>query len=81
MTQLSEYEQKSLKKFGEAALDGKWSDEGILQLIEVAGGFINLMTPTQFALKFCISDRAARNDTLTRKNRKVLGVNFVYDSN
>lgn len=49
MNQLSEYEQKALQKLGETIHDGKWSNDGLVQLIELAVQYLNLQTIQQYA--------------------------------
>ena len=78
--QLSDYEQKAIEKFYQTVTDGKWSNDGIVQLIEVAGAVLNIATVPDYAKKMGISDRAARNDTNNRKNRNIFNVNFVIDN-
>lgn len=39
MPQLTEYEQKALNKLGESIQSGKWSNDGLVQLIELVGDF------------------------------------------
>lgn len=80
MSQLSDYELRSLNKFCKAVEEEKWSNEGLIQLIERCGSFLNLESVPDFSASNKISDRAARNDTATRKNRKIFNVNFVYDN-
>jgi hypothetical protein len=80
MPQLSEYETRSLDKLCQTVQEDKWSNEGLVQLIERCGSFLNLESVPDFSASNKISDRAARNNTSTRKNRKVFNVNFVYDN-
>ena len=35
MTQLSDYERNSLNKLGQSIIDGKWTNVGMVQLIEL----------------------------------------------
>lgn len=50
MNQLSQYEILALKKLGEAIQHGRWSNEGLVQLIELAGDYLNLQTIPAYAL-------------------------------
>jgi hypothetical protein len=38
---MTDYEQKSLQRLGEAITDGRWSNEALVQLIELAGSYLN----------------------------------------
>jgi len=41
---MTKYEQDSLNKFDQAVLEGKFSNEALVQIIEHAGSFLNLQT-------------------------------------
>jgi predicted ATPase with chaperone activity len=78
--QLSDYEIKSLHRLGESIHQGRWSNDGIVQLIKLAGGFLNLQTVADFAEKNKISYQAAKKDTGYRKNIKIFNVKFIIDN-
>lgn len=44
MKELSEYEQNSLNKLGQSIQEGKWSNKGLVQLIELVNTFLQLET-------------------------------------
>lgn len=77
---LSEYEELSLKKLDEAIESERWSNEGLVQLIELAGAYLNVISVPEYAKKRNISDVAARKDTATRKNRTIFNTKFVIDN-
>lgn len=48
--QLSEYEQKALNKLGQSIQDGRWSNEGLVELIKLVGDdFLNIKTIPRYA--------------------------------
>jgi len=78
--ELSDYEYKSLTRLGAAITEGRWSNEALVQLIELAGGFLNIMTITDYAAKCAISYQAAKKDTNTRKNIVIFNTKYVIDN-
>lgn len=42
MTQLTQYEILALQKLGESIHQGKWSNDGMVQLIELVSEYLNL---------------------------------------
>lgn len=78
--QLSEYENNSLKKLGESIHQGKWSNNGLVQLIELSGDFLNIKTIPDFSKQNNISYVAASKDTLHRKNITIFNTKFVIDN-
>ena len=58
--QLSEYEQKSINKLGESIHAGKWSNEGMVKLIELVGEYLNPLSIQEFADNRHISYQASR---------------------
>lgn len=75
--ELSEYETKCLNKLGESIQSGKWSNGGLVQLIELAGGFLNLQTIPDYANRTGISYNGAKK---FRKITEIFGVKFVIDN-
>jgi hypothetical protein len=49
MSDLSKYEIDSLKKLGQTIHTGKWSDTGLVQLVELALTYLNPVTLQQYA--------------------------------
>lgn len=58
--QPSEYEQKAINKLGESIQQGKWSNQGMVQLIELLGDFLNPLSIQEFADHRHISYQAAK---------------------
>lgn len=65
MLKLSEYEILALKKLGEAIHNGKWSNSGMVQLIELVGEYLNPLTIQEYADAHGISYQAARKHEQT----------------
>ena len=77
MSQLTEYELKSLNKFGESIQDGKWSNAGLVQLIELSGAFLNLKTIPDYCKATGISYNGAKK---CRNVKEIFGVKFIIDN-
>jgi hypothetical protein len=77
MPKLSDYEALSIKKLGESIQSGKWSNEGLVQLIELAGDYLNLNTIPNYAKARNLSYNGVKK---TRSIRKIIGVKFVIDN-
>lgn len=80
MSNLTEYEKLAIQKLGESIHHGKWSNEGLVQLIELAGDFLNLQTIADYAQKTKISYQAAKKDTSHRKNIEIFNTKFIIDN-
>lgn len=65
MINLSEYEILAIKKLGEAIHQGKWSNDGMVQLIELVGDYLNPLTIQEYADAHGISYQAARKHKQT----------------
>lgn len=77
MSQLSQYEQNSLNKLGQTIHSGKWSNDGLVQLIELALTYLNPITLQQYAEKKGIT----YNGALKRnKHIEILGIKYILDN-
>lgn len=65
MQNLSDYEILALKKLGESIHAGKWSNDGMVQLIELIGDYLNPLSIQKFADEKHISYQAARKHRQT----------------
>jgi len=74
--QLSEYEIKALHKLGESIQQGKWSNDGMVQLIELISDFLNPLSIQEFADCRKISYQAARK----HKQTILLRQKFIVDN-
>lgn len=63
--QLTEYEQKAINKLGQSIHDGKWSNSGMVKLIELLGDYLNPLSIQEFADHRHISYQAARKHKQT----------------
>jgi len=77
MNQLSEYEKFSIKRLGESIVSGKWSNDGLVQLIELAGDYLNLKTIPDYAKDQKLSYNGVKK---TRTIKEIKGVRFVIDN-
>ena len=62
--QLTDYETQSLNKLGESIQSGKWSNEGLVQLIELIGDFLNL----QAIPDYCKANQITYNGAKKSRN-------------
>lgn len=76
MIKLSEYETLAIKKLGEAIHQGKWSNDGMVQLIELVGDYLNPLTIQEYADVHGISYQAARK----RKQTEILRQKRIIDN-
>lgn len=74
--QLSEYEQKSINKLGESIHLGKWSNQGMVKLIELVSDYLNPLTIQEYADAHGISYQAARK----HKQTKILRQKRIIDN-
>lgn len=77
MNKLSEYESLSISKLGKSIVEGKWTNDGLVQLIELAGDYLNLQTIPDYAKARKLSYNGVKK---TRVIRKIKGVKFVIDN-
>lgn len=76
--ELSEYEQQSINELGQAILDGKWSNDGLVSLMKViADDFLQAKRVSNFACKNGISPQGARK---FRNGFKIDGYQFIVDN-
>jgi len=74
---LSDYEQNSIDKLGHSLHNGLWSNEGLVQLIELVGIYLNLQTISDYAKSHQMSYNGVK------KHRKVVEVfktKYVIDN-
>lgn len=74
---LSDYETNSLQKLGDAIQKGKWSNDGLVQLIELSGLFLNLQTISDYAKNNNISYNGVKKSRIIKT---LFGVKFVIDN-
>ena len=74
MSKLSDYEQKSLEKLGQSIQDGKWSNEGLVQICELVGIYTDLQTISSYAKRNKMSYNGVKK---TRNTIRLFGVRLV----
>jgi hypothetical protein len=74
---MTDYELNSLNKLGQAIEAGKWSNEGLVQLIKLSGGYLNLMTIPAYAKLNNMSYPGVRD---YRNIVNLFDVKFVIDN-
>lgn len=75
---MTEYQQLSIDKLGKSITEGKWDNDGLVQLIELCGMFLNLETIPSYAKKNKLSYNGVKK---FRKIWNFCGVKFVIDNN
>ena len=80
MSKLNEYEALALNKLGQTIQEGKWSNEGLVQLIKLSGVFLNIQTRSDYCEQNGISYQAAKKDTKSRKNIEIFNVKFIIEN-
>ena len=77
MNQLTEYEQLSLNKLGESIQSGKWSNAGLVQLIELSVSYLNPVPMLDFAKQKGISYNGLKKQ---KKAVKILNQKYIIDN-
>jgi hypothetical protein len=77
MNKLTEYEQLAINKLGQSIQDGKWSNDGIVQLIELCIDYLNPISLQEYANKEKISYNGAKKRNVSCF---LLGQKFVFDN-
>lgn len=77
MSQLTEYETKSLQKLGESIFQGKWSNEGLVQLIELIETYLNPLSIQEYADK---TGKSYNGIKKTKKSVILLKHKFIIDN-
>ena len=75
--ELSQYEKTALNKLGQTIHEGKWSNTGLVQLIELAATFLQIKPIQQYADENNLSYNGAkkREEVIT-----VLGHKYIIDN-
>lgn len=76
--QLTEYETNSLNKLSKVIEEGKFSNYGLIQLIELCGRYLNLKTIPEYAKEHNKSYNGVKK---FRNIMKIFNVKFVIDNN
>ena len=74
---MTEYERNILDRISQLVMKGKLSNEFLVQNIELAGGFLNLQTISDYAKANNLSYNGVKNH---REVRNLFNVKFVVDN-
>lgn len=80
MSNINEYEASVLKKLGQSIQEGRWSNEGLVELIKLEGEYLNLRTVPDYCTETGMSYPGAIKETKTRKVREIFNVKFIIDN-
>lgn len=79
--ELSNYEQKSLKKLEETIKNGHWSNDALVELIKLTGEYLNIKTVPKYATDNKMSYPGAIKETKNRKLTIIFDTKFIIDNN
>lgn len=74
MSQLSKYEQNSLDNFEKAIIEGKFSNDALVQFFELTANYLNVCSPSDYARKMGITYNGMKKQN---KIRKVNGIKYI----
>lgn len=80
MSNLSEYELNALRKLGESIHEGKWSNDGLVELIKLSGDFLNIRTVPDYCRANSMSYPGAVKPTKTRHLTEIFNVKFIIEN-
>ena len=74
--QLTDYEKNSITKLDDAICEGRFSKDGMIQIIELIGSYLEPMTISDYAKTNKLSYNGVKK---FRKTTKIFGVKFVIN--
>jgi len=77
MSELTEYESNAIEKLSKTIYEGKWSNDGLVRLIELAGAYLNLQTIPGYSKANNISYNGVKK---CRNIREIFDTKFVIDN-
>lgn len=80
MNKLTEYELLAIKKLGESIHQGKWSNEALVELIKLAGEYLNLKTIPDYCKETGLTYPGAIKPVKGRKVESIFNVKFIIDN-
>ena len=80
MSNLNEYELSALKKLGEAIQEGKWTNDGLVELIKLSGSYLNLKTVPDYCKQTGMSYPGAIKPAKGRKLEIIFNTKFIIDN-
>ena len=73
---LTEYQRNSLDKLEKSIINDQWGNDSLVQIIELAGAYLNLQTISDYAKAHGITYNGAK-----KKNTiKIFNVKFVIEN-
>lgn len=80
MSKLNEYEASALKRLGQSIQEGKWSNDGLVELIKLSGSYLNIQTIPNYCKQTGMSYQGAKKQTATRTVKEIFNVKFIIDN-
>ena len=77
MSQLTEYESKSLENFEKAIINGKFSTEGLVHFFELCGQYLNVCSLTEYAKQNRLSYNGAKK---RKQTRNLNGIKYLVNN-
>jgi len=77
MNKLTDYEKLALQKLGETIHHGKWSNDGLVQCVELCLEYLNPVTLQKYANNEGITYNGAKK---RNKSTNILGQKYVLDN-
>jgi hypothetical protein len=74
---MTDFEKNTLNKIGESAQNGELSNDSMVQIIKLLGGFLNLKTISDYAKANDLSYNGAKK---CRQKVVLFGVKFIIDN-
>lgn len=76
MSQLTKYEQASLDNFEKAIIEGKFSNDALVQFFELTAIYLNICTPSEYARQ----NGLTYNGVKCREIRKIQGIKYLVNN-
>jgi len=77
MKELTEYESNSIDKLAESIHNGKWSNDGLVELFKLIGDYCNLKTISDYAKENNMSYQGVKDH---RRIETIFNTKFVIDN-
>jgi molybdenum-dependent DNA-binding transcriptional regulator ModE len=77
MNDLTQYEQLALTKLDESIFNGKWSNEGLIKLVQLIEPYLNTKTISQYAKEYKMSYNGVKK---CRKQELLFGEKYIIDN-
>jgi len=77
MPQLTQYEKLALQKLSESIFNGKWSNEGLIKLVQLIEPYLNAKSIAQYAKEYEMSYNGVKK---CRKHELFFGEKYIIDN-